>query len=72
MTRRHDAATAEWNLYLISVPYSLIHAAVFIVAGTGIIQARLVEPIGAGPIGSPARSLSAVPLSGAPTHLAWY
>lgn len=36
-------STDEWTRHLISVPYSLIHAAVFMVAGTGIIQARLVE-----------------------------
>jgi len=33
----------DWNLHLVSVPYSLIHAAVFVLVGPGIIQARLVE-----------------------------
>ncbi len=36
-------STDDWNRQYISLPYTLIHAAVFMVAGPGIIQARLVE-----------------------------
>ncbi len=36
-------STDDWNRQLITFPYTLIHAAVFKVAGPGVIQARLVE-----------------------------
>jgi 4-amino-4-deoxy-L-arabinose transferase-like glycosyltransferase len=36
-------STDDWNLHLVNVPFSLIEAAVFKVAGVGMAQARLVS-----------------------------
>ena len=36
-------STDDWNLHLVNVPYSLLLAAVFSVAGVGMAQARLVS-----------------------------
>ena len=36
-------STDEWNLYLLNLPYSLLQAAWFAIAGVGIVQARLVD-----------------------------
>ena len=35
-------STDEWNLYLVNLPFSLLEAAWFHLAGVGIVQARLV------------------------------
>ena len=36
-------STDDWNLHLVNVPFSLIQAAVFRVAGVGMAQARMVS-----------------------------
>jgi len=36
-------ATDDWNLHLVNLPFSLVEAAVFSVAGVGMAQARLVS-----------------------------
>ena len=36
-------SSGAWTRQLITLPYSLLHALVFIVTGPGIVQARLVE-----------------------------
>ncbi len=36
-------STDDWNLHLVNVPFSVITAAVFQVAGVGIVQARLIS-----------------------------
>lgn len=36
-------STDDWNLHLVNLPFSLIQAAVFSVAGVGMAQARLVS-----------------------------
>ncbi|HEX7472889.1 MAG TPA: glycosyltransferase family 39 protein [Candidatus Limnocylindrales bacterium] len=36
-------STDDWNLHLVNVPFSLIQAALFSVAGVGMAQARLVS-----------------------------
>ena len=36
-------STDDWNLHLVNVPFSLVQAAVFSVAGVGMAQARLVS-----------------------------
>lgn len=36
-------STDDWNLHLVNVPYSIIQAAVFTVAGVGMAQGRLLS-----------------------------
>lgn len=36
-------STDDWNLHLVNVPYSIVQAVVFTVAGVGMAQARLVS-----------------------------
>ena len=36
-------STDDWNLYLLNFPFSLSEAAMFSVAGVGIVQARVIS-----------------------------